>query len=97
MKGMRAVAPDLYGALSSSDLALFKGDLNYRKLVGDLNWAPTTPFADALGDFRPTRVAALRTLKADVVSGLAEGVAEELDAAGADWMTSGRYAVIQLC
>ena len=95
-EGMITAAPDLYATLASSDLALFKGDLNYRKLMGDLDWESTTSFGEALGDFRPTKIAALRTLKANVVTGLKRGVKEKLDAEGKDWMTNGRYAVIQL-
>ena len=95
--GMLVVAPDLYAQLAASDLVIFKGDLNYRKLVGDLDWARTTPFDQALGDFRPTKVLALRTLKADVVVGLKEGVATKLDQSCPDWMTNGQYAVIQMC
>ena len=46
-----------------------KGDLNYRRLVGDRLWPPTTPFADVTAYF-PGPVAALRTLKSDVIVGL---------------------------
>ena len=95
-EGMAGAAPDLYQTLSSSDLALFKGDLNYRKLVGDLDWETTTPFQEALGDFRPTRIVALRTLKANVVSGLKPGYAARLSEEAKDWMTSGKHAVIQM-
>lgn len=36
---MGTVAPDLYDSLKSSDLLVFKGDLNYRKLAHDCRFA----------------------------------------------------------
>jgi hypothetical protein len=85
---------DLRAELSGAAITVLKGDLNYRRLVGDRHWPPTTPFADLVNYF-PSPVAALRTLKCDVVTGLAEGRAEELDARQPNWRTSGDYAVIQ--
>jgi hypothetical protein len=70
---------DLADELSRTSITLLKGDLNYRRLVGDLNWPPTTPFADAAGYF-PTPVVALRTLKSDVVVGMNDAVIANLDA-----------------
>ena len=46
--------------------------------------------------FPPVPTLALRTLKADVVVGLSSGLAEETAAKDSDWMTSGRYGLIQL-
>jgi len=85
--------PQLYKKLQQSDLLIFKGDLNYRKLVGDLNWPATTPFKDGLQGFNPTKLVALRTLKADVVVGLDDGVENEMP--DSDWMITGKYAVVQ--
>ena len=87
--------PDLRARFAGARLTIFKGDLNYRRLVGDLHWPPTESF-QRLTAYLPGPVAALRTLKSDVVVGLAEPRVAELDAADPGWRTSGRYALVQL-
>ncbi|GHH81099.1 damage-control phosphatase ARMT1 family protein [Streptomyces capitiformicae] len=87
---------DLRDEFASADLTLLKGDLNYRRLVGDRLWPPTTPFAAATAYF-PGPVAALRTLKSDVIVGLdAETEAALVAAEGQRWRTSGTRALIQV-
>ncbi|MGW0609300.1 damage-control phosphatase ARMT1 family protein [Streptomyces sp. NPDC002788] len=87
---------DLRAEFASATLTVFKGDLNYRRLVGDRLWAPTTPFTDVTAYF-PGPVAALRTLKSDVITGLDAGTEAELAAAeGRRWRTSGTHALIQV-
>ncbi|MFB6887938.1 damage-control phosphatase ARMT1 family protein [Kitasatospora sp. NPDC056327] len=86
---------DLRDELTGAAMTVLKGDLNYRRLVGDRLWPPTTPFAALTAHF-PTPVAALRTLKSDVAVGLGAGTVAGLDATGTPWRTSGRYAVVQV-
>ncbi|MFI6855158.1 damage-control phosphatase ARMT1 family protein [Streptomyces sp. NPDC050416] len=87
---------DLRADFASATLTVVKGDLNYRRLVGDQLWEPTTPFADVTAYF-PGPVAALRTLKSDVITGLdARTEAELVAAEGRRWRTSGTHALIQL-
>lgn len=92
---MEEVAPDLYAELRKSDLLLFKGDLNYRKLTGDRKWDFTAPFSQVLKMFHPAPLCTIRTLKADVQVGLRPGLGEGLGASEPDWMVSGKYGVIQ--
>lgn len=94
---MPADAADLYATLQGSDLILFKGDLNYRRLTGDRTWEHTVPFERALRGFLPAPLCSIRTLKANVQVGLEPGQAEKLASKDAEWMTSGKYAVIQFC
>ncbi|MFC5886092.1 damage-control phosphatase ARMT1 family protein [Kitasatospora sp. CM 4170] len=86
---------DLRAEFTGAAMAILKGDLNYRRLVGDQLWPPTTSFTETAGHF-PTPVAALRTLKSDVVVGVAPDTVTHLDSTGTPWRTSGRHAVVQV-
>uniref|UniRef100_UPI00398F07F8 damage-control phosphatase ARMT1 isoform X2 n=1 Tax=Pristiophorus japonicus TaxID=55135 RepID=UPI00398F07F8 len=92
---MSLVAGDLYAELQKSNLIFFKGDLNYRKLTGDRKWSYTVSFDTALRGFQPAPLCSLRTLKADIQVGLKPGQGEQLAVSDPEWMTSGRYAIIQ--
>jgi hypothetical protein len=96
-------APRLWDDLKESEVVVFKGDLNYRKLIGDANWDPTTKFTEAIGPLaKDVNVLALRTCKADCVVGLEEGKDEELrqmEGGGGvsgrrEWAWSGKWAVV---
>ncbi|MCL7365562.1 damage-control phosphatase ARMT1 family protein [Streptomyces ardesiacus] len=87
---------DLREDFAAATVTVLKGDLNYRRLVGDRWWPPTTSFADVTAYF-PGPVAALRTLKSDVVTGLDAGTVSALEASGERrWRTSGTHALIQV-
>jgi len=73
---------------------IVKGDANYRRLLGDAHWPPTTPFAQATAYF-PAALVALRTLKGEIIVGLREGEAERLTAEDPAWLVNGQRGVIQ--
>jgi hypothetical protein len=85
---------DLRSVFEPASVTLVKGDLNYRRLVGDRAWPPTTPFATVVSYF-PGPVAALRTLKSDVLTGIDAAKLAELDAGGPRWRTDGSHGLIQ--
>ncbi|WP_345585990.1 damage-control phosphatase ARMT1 family protein, partial [Streptomyces prasinosporus] len=87
---------DLAADFAAAAVTIVKGDLNYRRLVGDRHWPPTTPFA-RVTEYFPGPVAALRTLKSDVVTGLTADTEAALTAAERRrWRTSGTHALIQV-
>jgi hypothetical protein len=90
--GFAELPAGLAARFGAATLTILKGDLNYRRLVGDRNWAPETSFSRLTGYF-PGPVAALRTVKSDVVAGLAAGVAARLPAS---WRTTGGFAMVQV-
>lgn len=85
---------DLRSDLANMDLVLLKGDVNYRRLVGDVHWPPATPFRDVAAYF-PAPLAALRTMKGEMVTGLGPGDADRLAAEDPDWMVNGRRGLVQ--
>lgn len=85
---------ELEAELARMALVLLKGDVNYRRLLGDAAWPFTTPFAEIVRYF-PAPLAALRTLKGELIAGLAPGQAERIAAEDPDWLVNGRRGVIQ--
>jgi Damage-control phosphatase ARMT1-like domain len=88
------MAADLVGEFGHASLTILKGDLNYRRLVGDRHWPPTTPFTDVAAYF-PGPLVALRTLKSDVITGLDPATVADLDATGQPWRTDGAHGLLQ--
>ncbi len=75
-------------------LVIFKGDANYRRIVGDALWPPETPIQSVSAYF-PVPLLTLRTLKSNPIVGLKAGLAETLDQTDGAWRTNGRKAVAQ--
>jgi hypothetical protein len=80
--------------LGSATVVVLKGDANYRRLVGDAPWPPSTPFEAASG-YVPVPLVCLRTMKSDAVLGLPAGLGERLDATEPRWRIDGRRGVAQ--
>lgn len=91
----RHLPSGLAGQFQRASLTIFKGDLNYRRVVEDRAWPATTPLRDVASYF-PGPIAMLRTLKSDVVAGLSQATVAELDATGQPWRTDGRHAMLQV-
>lgn len=93
-------APDLFQELESSDLVIFKGDLNHRKLTYDCQAPTDTAFDVAIGPLAnepgAPPVASLRTIKSDVVVSVPLDVSTKLDHDEPGWRISGKYAVVLL-
>jgi uncharacterized protein with ATP-grasp and redox domains len=85
---------ELRRLLAASHLVICKGDANYRRALSDAHWPYTTPFADIVSYF-PAPIVFLRTCKSEVLAGLQPGQAEELAKVEPDWVTSGKWGVIQ--
>jgi hypothetical protein len=79
--------------LANSALILSKGDVNYRRWIGDARWPAATPLAEIIEP--PAPLLLLRVLKADTIAGLEPGKAERVAAADPAWMLNGQWGVIQ--
>ncbi len=91
----RHMPADLASEFGKAALTIFKGDLNYRRLVEDRAWPPTTAFSSVASYF-PAPVAVLRTLKSDVVTGLSQATVDDLDATRRPWRTDGSHGLLQV-
>lgn len=80
--------------LAQSDLVVIKGDANYRRLLGDRQWDFTTPFAAIVAYF-PAPLVALRTLKSEIAAGLQPDQLVALPQQDPDWLTNGKWGLIQ--
>jgi len=80
---------------STADLVIVKGDLMYRKLLGDHALPPDLPFNDFVS-YSPCPLVSLRTCKAPLVIGLQKGLAEELSKRDPNWCVNGLYGVVQV-
>ncbi|HYL81921.1 MAG TPA: damage-control phosphatase ARMT1 family protein [Candidatus Acidoferrum sp.] len=85
---------DLQRVLAGMDLVIMKGDVNYRRLLGDAHWPPTMQFAEATKYF-PAPLVALRTLKGEIIVGLKPGEGERLQTEDPSWLVNGQRGVVQ--
>jgi hypothetical protein len=78
---------------SEATLVILKGDLNYRRLLGDRMWPATTPLEVAVPYF-PAPFVSFRTLKSNPIVGLTAAQEEQLDGEDRDWRFNGKRGTI---
>ncbi len=84
----------LHHDLSRSGLLIGKAMANYRRWFGDLHWPTDTPLQHVLS-YAPAPILLLRTCKSEIVLGIPPERSQTVAQQDADWMTSGRWGVIQ--
>ena len=89
-----ALPPDLRAVYAQAALAIFKGDLNYRRLVYDASWPTGATFAGAVA-YLAAPVLALRTVKSDAMAGVDAATQAHLDATRPNWRVDGSVGTIQ--
>jgi hypothetical protein len=85
--------PDLWADLGRSALIISKGDVNYRRWLGDAHWSPETAL-EAIVD-PPAPLLLLRVLKSNIVAGLDPGQAGQISARDPGWQLNGQWGIIQ--
>ncbi|CAH0403715.1 unnamed protein product [Chilo suppressalis] len=96
-KDMKKYDYNLYRKLQFAVAVMFKGDLNYRKLLGERNCSSVLGFEAALQGFIPAPILAVRTVKAEIICGLPKGKWDQITKIDPDWMRTGDYGVIHFC
>mmetsp|Transcript_21821 Transcript_21821/g.52485 ORF Transcript_21821/g.52485 Transcript_21821/m.52485 type:complete len:507 (-) Transcript_21821:20-1540(-) len=91
---MWEMPPAERASVRDASLVICKGDLMYRKLLGDRKFDPAEPFQQLLSYF-PCPVLALRTCKSPLATGLKDGQAGALDASHPTWKVDGEFGMIQ--
>jgi hypothetical protein len=90
----REMPHTLCNDINRHHLTILKGDVNYRRLMGDRHWPPTTPVEQAAGYF-PTAFLSLRTMKSELVVGLTDEILNNIQKeADPDWMVNGKRGLI---
>ncbi|KAG6622035.1 uncharacterized protein IUM83_07458 [Phytophthora cinnamomi] len=75
-------------------LVIIKGDLNYRRLLGDRLWPPSTPVEEAV-PFFPAPFVSFRTLKSNPVVGIPADIVDKLEKEDVKWRYNGKRGTIQ--
>lgn len=82
--------------LSKSELIIFKGDANYRRIFGDRVIPHHIP-PQQLSLNLPSKSVSIRILKSEIITGLAQEKSSRLTTEiGNDWLVSGRHGIIQV-
>jgi hypothetical protein len=84
---------ELWADLARSAFMISKGDVNYRRWLGDARWPSATPLGAIITP--PAPLLLLRVSKSDIAGGLHPGQAEQMDRRDPAWQLNGQWGVIQ--
>lgn len=87
------MSEDLHNELGKSDLIVFKGDANYRRIFGDKNIPYHLP-SGRFAEYLPSPAVAIRILKSEIMLGLPAGKLRQLSLNSPDWLVSGKFGLI---
>ena len=73
-------------------MIIVKGDLNYRRLVGDFHWKSSEPIMDKVSYIKKPLLI-IRSLKSNVILGVNDE--EKYSYNAPNWKISGQYGIIQ--
>jgi uncharacterized protein with ATP-grasp and redox domains len=94
--GLFTELPDrILSTFARSGLIIVKGDMNYRRMLGDVIPPATDPLA-AWAAPMPAPTTLLRTMKGDPIAGIAPERLASLNREHPGWRTAGKHGVIQL-
>ncbi|TVR32065.1 MAG: protein-glutamate O-methyltransferase family protein [Spirochaetaceae bacterium] len=93
---LEEMPPHIAQTLEGAALVIFKGDLNYRRVVRDTIWPADTPLRSAMGAGPAAPILLLRTMKSDVTAAVPAEVQRRLDQVDPEWRINGHRGVIQL-
>ena len=85
---------DLRRDFESSNLVIFKGDVNYRRLLEDRRW-DISESMETLVDYFPTNLAVIRTMKSELVVDIPREMAEQLESEDPEWKINGLRGMIR--
>jgi len=86
---------ELLQALRASDVILFKGDVNYRRLLSDRKWSFKARMEDIVS-YIPVSFALLRTMKSEIAVDLDENLLNALSSSDPEWMVNGERGMIRV-
>lgn len=93
-RDMIGAAADLHAALARAHLVIVKGDANYRRLVGDRAFDPTTSPTPLLAELGLRALVSLRTNKSPAMLGCDAALVARLDREHPAWRVDGKYGMI---
>ena len=86
---------ELHRDLQKSDMIIFKGDANYRRIFGDKQLPVGLHLEDAT-QYMPSTSLAVRILKSEIMAGLGEMELSRIKNFDEQWMVNGMYGIIQM-